>query len=105
MVALDSILILRTSANHKVTNLENEEPLEAEECTFSPEIHELTLLCECGRVVIMKLEESNRLQGLQIAVRLPPFLAHLQSLCATEILEHAIENYCQTLSESSLRYQ
>jgi hypothetical protein len=28
-----------------------------------------------------------------------PFLAHLQNLCATEILEHVIENYYRTLSK------
>jgi hypothetical protein len=36
---------LRPSKNHKVTDLENMEPAEARECTFSPEIHELAVLC------------------------------------------------------------
>jgi hypothetical protein len=50
---------LGTSKNDKVTS-ENKEPAEARECTlFSPEMHELTV---CGRVVMMKLEESNHLQ-------------------------------------------
>jgi hypothetical protein len=34
-----SVLILGTNKNHKVTNLENEEPTEEQECTFSTEIH------------------------------------------------------------------
>jgi hypothetical protein len=43
-----SISILGTSKNHMVTNLENKEPTEAWECIFSPEIHELTMLCVGG---------------------------------------------------------
>jgi hypothetical protein len=35
---------LGTCQNHKVTNLENMEPAEAQECTFAPEIHEMTML-------------------------------------------------------------
>jgi hypothetical protein len=46
MIALDSILILGTSRNHRVTNLDNEEHVEVREWIFSPEIHELTKLCE-----------------------------------------------------------
>jgi hypothetical protein len=39
-------------------------------------------------------------RGVVITVHLPLFLYHLQSPCATEILEHAIENNYQRLSES-----
>jgi hypothetical protein len=42
---------LGTRKNHKVTNLENKQHVEAWECTFSPEIHVLTMLCiqvRCG---------------------------------------------------------
>jgi hypothetical protein len=44
-----SVLILG-----KMRNLENEEPVEAGESTLTPEIHELTMLCVCGSVVMMK---------------------------------------------------
>jgi hypothetical protein len=53
-----SILILGTSKNDKVTITENEEPMEAWEYTFSPEILELIMLF-CGRIVVMKLKKSN----------------------------------------------
>jgi hypothetical protein len=39
-------------------------------------------------------------RGVRIAVHFAPFLAQLQSLCATEIPEHGIENYYQSLHES-----
>jgi hypothetical protein len=39
-------------------------------------------------------------QGVQIAVHLPLFLAHLQRFFATRILEHVTGNHYQTLSES-----
>jgi hypothetical protein len=41
--------------------VENMEPAEARECTFSPEIHELTVLC-VRHVVMTELEESSNLQ-------------------------------------------
>jgi hypothetical protein len=36
---------LETAKYHKVKNLGNKEPAEAQERTFLPEIHELAMLC------------------------------------------------------------
>jgi hypothetical protein len=54
-----SILLLGTSTNRKVKNLENKETAEAQECTFSAR-NSRTDNVVCGGV--MKREGSNHLQ-------------------------------------------
>jgi hypothetical protein len=58
-----SIFIFGSSENHKVTNLDNEEPAEAGECNFSPEIHELTMPC-----VRARREEVRKIQSFAFSI-------------------------------------
>jgi hypothetical protein len=57
-----SILILGTSKNHG-NKFGDKEPAEAQECTFLPEIHELTALCSG----VHCCDEARRIQSSAIS--------------------------------------
>jgi hypothetical protein len=86
---LINIKFFGSYSNCQTSILTNKSPHTVDVCASSHRKGTYFLhLTEKGRFCFI-----SQKRGVQIAVHLPPFLAHLQSLCATKILEHAIQNH------------